>query len=40
MIENYRNEFTWRYMRNDQNLRLGLERAGFTGGWLNEKSDQ
>ena len=35
MIENYRNEFAWKIMRNDPNLRLGLQRAGFSGGWLN-----
>jgi len=34
MIENYRSEFVWRVMRNDPYLRQGLERAGFSGGWL------
>lgn len=34
MIENYRNDFVWRLMRGCPYVRRGLERAGFTGGWL------
>jgi hypothetical protein len=34
MIENYRSDLVWRVMRNDPYLRTGLERAGFSGGWL------
>ena len=34
MLENYRSGFVWRLMRGDQDLRRGLERAGFHGGWL------
>ena len=34
MIENYRNEFIWRSMRDCPYIRRGLMRAGFTGGWL------
>ena len=34
MIENYRSEFVWNLMRNCSHIRIGLERAGFTGGWL------
>ncbi|MFN7941549.1 MAG: glucoamylase family protein [Thermoanaerobaculia bacterium] len=34
MIENYRSGLVWRVMRRDPDLRRGLERAGFTGGWL------
>jgi len=34
MIENYRSDLVWRVMRNDVYLRQGLERAGFSGGWL------
>ena len=34
MIENYRSNLVWRVMRNDPYLRQGLERAGFSGGWL------
>ena len=31
---NYRSEFVWRRMRRLPAIRLGLQRAGFTGGWL------
>ena len=31
---NYRDDFVWRHMRRSPEIRLGLERAGFTGGWL------
>jgi hypothetical protein len=31
---NYREEFLWRYMRQVPAIRRGLQRAGFTGGWL------
>jgi hypothetical protein len=31
---NYRDDFIWRYMRQVPAIRRGLERAGFTGGWL------
>ncbi|HLA71520.1 MAG TPA: glucoamylase family protein [Steroidobacteraceae bacterium] len=34
MIENYRSELIWSVMKRDPNLRRGLERAGFEGGWL------
>ncbi|MDQ3257868.1 MAG: hypothetical protein M3R15_28935 [Acidobacteriota bacterium] len=34
MIENYRSGFLWRLMRRCAYFRLGLRRAGFTGGWL------
>ncbi|MBC7989507.1 MAG: hypothetical protein H7Y19_07995 [Luteimonas sp.] len=34
MIANYRNGFVWEVMKRNQYIRLGLERAGFTGGWL------
>jgi hypothetical protein len=34
MVENYRSDLIWRVMRGSQMLRLGLTRAGFTGGWL------
>src|SRR3546814_19720552 len=34
MIANYRNEFVWDIMTRDPYIRAGLERAGFTGGWL------
>jgi hypothetical protein len=38
MIENYRSGFVWKVMRRNPYIRRGLERAGFTGGWLAEKS--
>ena len=31
---NYRNDFVWRYTRRVPAIRRGLQRAGFTGGWL------
>jgi hypothetical protein len=31
---NHRHDFVWRYMRRVPAIRRGLERAGFTGGWL------
>ncbi len=33
-IANYRNEFVWEVMKKNPYIRKGLERAGFTGGWL------
>ena len=36
MIENHRSELVWRVMRKNAYLRRGLERAGFSGGWLAE----
>jgi hypothetical protein len=34
MIENHRSGMLWELMRACAPIRLGLERAGFTGGWL------
>ena len=34
MIENYRTGLIWKLMRQSPYIRLGLIRAGFTGGWL------
>jgi hypothetical protein len=34
MIENYRDDFVWKVMRKNPYIRRGLQRAGFTGGWL------
>jgi hypothetical protein len=34
MIENYRSGLVWQIMRRNPYIRKGLERAGFTGGWL------
>ncbi len=36
MIENHETELVWRVMRRNPYVRKGLERAGFTGGWLRE----
>lgn len=37
MIENYRDDFVWKVMQKNPYIRRGLERAGFKGGWLDEK---
>lgn len=34
MIENYRSGLIWSVMRRNPFLQEGLQRAGFTGGWL------
>ena len=34
MIENYRTGFLWNLLKKSPYVRAGLERAGFTGGWL------
>lgn len=34
MIENLRSEFVWKTMKKNPYVVLGLNRAGFTGGWL------
>jgi hypothetical protein len=34
MIENYRSGLIWNVMRENPYVRRGLERAGFSGGWL------
>ena len=36
MIENYRSGLIWRLMRNCPYVIRGLQRAGFSGGWLRE----
>lgn len=35
-IENHRSGLVWDLMRRNPYIRRGLERAGFTGGWLEE----
>jgi hypothetical protein len=37
MIENHRSQLVWRVMRKNPYIRAGLERAGFQGGWLEER---
>jgi len=34
MIENHRSGLVWKTMRRNSHIVRGLERAGFTGGWL------
>ena len=34
MLANHRGELVWAAMRRNAHLRRGLQRAGFTGGWL------
>jgi len=34
MIENYRSQMLWNLMRRCPYIRVGLQRAGFTSGWL------
>jgi hypothetical protein len=34
MIGNHRDDSVWRATRRNPHLRRGLQRAGFTGGWL------
>ncbi|MGQ0836038.1 MAG: glucoamylase family protein [Gammaproteobacteria bacterium] len=36
MIENHRSGLIWRVMRTNPHIRRGLQRAGFTGGWLEQ----
>ncbi len=38
MIENYRSGLIWRLMRSCPYIVTGLQRAGFTGGWLTGRS--
>lgn len=39
MIENHRSGLVWRVMRRNPHIRRGLERAGFSGGWLDTPTD-
>ncbi|HEX7369102.1 MAG TPA: glucoamylase family protein [Rhodanobacteraceae bacterium] len=36
MIENYRSQMLWKLMRQCAPIQLGLQRAGFQGGWLDD----
>lgn len=38
MIENYRSQMIWKLMRTCAYIGNGLRRAGFTGGWLQQRS--
>ncbi|ARK11114.1 glucoamylase family protein [Fibrivirga algicola] len=35
MAENLRTGFVWNLMKKNPHIRRGLQKAGFTGGWLN-----
>jgi hypothetical protein len=37
MIENYRSEMIWDVMKKNPHIVRGLQRAGFSGGWLSGK---
>ncbi|MFL6201336.1 MAG: glucoamylase family protein [Thermoanaerobaculia bacterium] len=39
MIENHRSGLVWETMRRNPHIVRGLKRAGFTGGWLDTKTD-
>ncbi len=34
MLANHRDEVVWKDMRRNEHLKRGLQRAGFSGGWL------
>jgi hypothetical protein len=36
MIENYRSGLIWKVMQRNPYIQRGLQRAGFSGGWLNQ----
>ncbi|MCA0035158.1 glucoamylase family protein [Mesorhizobium sp. B263B2A] len=36
MIENHRSRLIWELMRSNPHIRRGLDKAGFTGGWLSQ----
>ncbi|MCH4092567.1 glucoamylase family protein [Acetobacter sp.] len=38
MIENWRDGFVWNVMKRNPYIRTGLQRAGFSGGWLETKN--
>ncbi|PKP53390.1 MAG: Tat pathway signal protein [Bacteroidetes bacterium HGW-Bacteroidetes-1] len=37
MIENYQTGLIWNLMKKNSYIRAGLQKAGFEGGWLDEK---
>jgi hypothetical protein len=40
MIENYHSGLIWKVMRKNPHIIRGLQRAGFTGGWLSAMKDE
>ncbi|MBU6478416.1 MAG: hypothetical protein KGQ32_10840, partial [Xanthomonadaceae bacterium] len=39
MIENYRTRTVWNQMRECAPIKLGLQRAGFSGEWLEQTTE-
>ena len=39
MMENHRSGLVWRVMRTNPHIRRGLQRLGFSGGWLDRPTD-
>ncbi len=39
MMENHRSGLVWNTMRRNPHIRRGLERIGFTGGWLEQPAE-
>ncbi|WP_337267915.1 glucoamylase family protein [Oryzifoliimicrobium ureilyticus] len=39
-VENARNDFLWKLMRGSEAIKTGLQRAGFSGGWLGKAADE
>lgn len=37
MIENHRNRFVWKVMKKNKYIVEGLKKAGFSGGWLDQR---
>lgn len=40
MMENHRSGIVWETMRKNPHIRRGLERLGFTGGWLESEASE
>jgi hypothetical protein len=36
-LENFRSGFPWKLMQKNPHIRDGLKKAGFSGGWLDQK---
>ena len=39
MCENYRSAMVWKLLKKNPDLQRGLKRAGFAGGWLDERPE-
>ncbi|NCU36607.1 Tat pathway signal protein, partial [Candidatus Falkowbacteria bacterium] len=37
MLENHRTELIWELMKRNKYIREGLQKAGFSGGWLEKE---